>query len=391
MTKLKIIVLFILFLGFQNTGITQSQKEFKYIDEIVHQLPDSLTYSTDNIANYINSKFFTQSEKVRAVFCWVAENISYDYKNLFSLDENQDSAIKMNEILNTKKGVCLDYSSLYADICGKVGIKAYIVNGYTKIDKRVIQNPHAWCAILVDSIWYLTDPTWGAGYMHDTLFVKKLNNKYFKVAPEKFIDSHIPFDPLWQLLNYPITKKEFLDRKPNSKNKKYFNFIDTILIYEKQSKIERLLSSGKRIESNGISNYLDYDNLYHIKFNIKNYYHKLTEEQFSNALNSYNEGIFLFNEYVEYKNRNYLPYKSDEEIKQILDNISDTLNLSLIRLEGIENIPPILEKNIKQLKRLVQQTMNDLAYQKDNLDKYLVTCKKYRETISNSDEIPLKK
>jgi len=249
MTKLKIIVLFILFLGFQNTGISQSQRGFKYIDEIVRQVPDSLTYSTDNIANYINSNFFTQSEKVRAVFCWIAENISYDYKNLFSLSENQDPDKKANEILSNRKGVCRDYSNLYADICGKVGIKTYIVNGYTKIDKRVIQNPHAWCAILVDSIWYLTDPTWGAGYMEDTLFVKKLNNKYFKVAPDKFINSHIPFDPLWQLLYYPITKQEFLNRKPSSKNKNYFNFIDTILIYEKQSKIERLLSSA---EGNGV-------------------------------------------------------------------------------------------------------------------------------------------
>ena len=90
--------------------------------------------------------------------------------------------------------------------------------------------------------------------------------------------------------------------------------------------------------------------------------------------------------YIEYKNRNYLPYNTDEEIKQILDNIYDTLNLSLIRLEEIENISPNLEKNIKQLERLVQQSLADLAYQNVNLDKYLVTCKKYRETFINSDE-----
>lgn len=386
MTKLKIIVLFILFLCFQNTGITQSKRDFIRIDEIMRQMPDSLTSNTENIANYINSNFFTQSEKVRAVFYWIAENISYDYNNLFSLSENPDSVKNINEILNTRKGLCRDYSSLYADICAKVGIKTYIVSGYTKIDKRVIQNPHAWCAILVDSTWYLTDPTWGAGYMQDKLFVKKLDNKYFKVAPNKFINSHIPFDPLWQLLNYPITKQEFLKRKPSSKNKNYFNFIDTVLIYEKQSKIERLLSSSKRIESNGISNYLDYDNLYHIKFNIKNYYQRITKEQYNNALNYFNEGIFLFNEYIEYKNKYYLPYKSDEEIRQILDNINDTFNLSLIQLEGIENIPTNLEKSIKQLEKLVQQTLNDLTYQKENLDKYLITSKKYRETLSNPKE-----
>jgi len=237
---------------------------------------------------------------------------------MFSLSENIEPVKNINEILNTREGVCRDYSSLYADICEKVGIKAIVVSGYTKIDNRVIQNPHSWCAILIDSIWYLTDPTWGAGYLENNHFVNKLDNKYFKVEPDKFINSHIPFDPLWQLSYYPITKQEFLKRKPRSKNKNYFNFIDSILIYEKQSKIERLLSSSKRIESNGISNYLDFDNLYHIHLDIKNYYQSISKKQYGNALNYYNEGIFLYNEYIEYKNRYYLPYKSDDEIKQML-------------------------------------------------------------------------
>jgi len=81
-----------------------------------------------------------------------------------------------------------------------------------------------------------------------------------------------------------------------------------------------------------------------------------------------------------------LPYKSDEEIKQMLDSINDTFNLSLIQLEGIEDIPLNLEKSIKQLERLVQQTLADLAFQKDNLDKYLETSKKYRETLSNPNK-----
>lgn len=125
---------------------------------------------------------------------------------------------------------------------------------------------------------------------------------------------------------------------------------------------------------------------YHINIDIKNYYQNISKKQYGNALNYYNEGIFLYNEYIEYKNRYYLPYKSDDEIKQMLENINDTFSLSLIQLKKIEDIPLYLDKSIKQLERLVQQAKNDLAYQKDNLEKYLIISKNYRETLSNPRE-----
>jgi transglutaminase/protease-like cytokinesis protein 3 len=46
-------------------------------------------------------------------------------------------------------------------------------------------------------------------------FIKKLNNAYFKVEPAQIIASHIPFDYLWQFLNYPITNGGFMKAKPS--------------------------------------------------------------------------------------------------------------------------------------------------------------------------------
>jgi transglutaminase/protease-like cytokinesis protein 3 len=66
----------------------------------------------------------------------------------------------------------------------------------------------------IDGSWYIFDPTWGAGYVNK-YFIKKLNNAYFKVEPAQIIASHIPFDYLWQFLNYPITNGEFMKAKPS--------------------------------------------------------------------------------------------------------------------------------------------------------------------------------
>jgi len=271
MNKVKSIVLLILLLlVFNGVSKSQTSKNFINVNRIMLQISDSLTYSSQNIANYIDFKFHSQTEKARATFCWIAKNIQYDFDNMYEINMYQNSDISSDEILKTRKGICMNYAKLYSDIANKAGVKTYVITGYTKENKQVIQEPHSWCVSMIDSSWYMIDPSWGAGYIQDGLFVKKLNNRYFKVKPNKFISTHIPFDPLWQFLEYPITKQEFFNGKTNKKNKTYFNFIDTIDKYEKQSKIERLLSTSLRIESNGINSYLDYHNLYSMRLNIAN-------------------------------------------------------------------------------------------------------------------------
>ena len=61
---------FILFLTlfFFNLTIGQVSNEYAAIDKKISVIPDSLTTSTSKIASYINSKFTTESEKVRAAF-----------------------------------------------------------------------------------------------------------------------------------------------------------------------------------------------------------------------------------------------------------------------------------------------------------------------------------
>jgi len=253
--------------------------------------------------------------------------------------------------------------------------------------KHVNQNPHAWCVSMIDTSWYMIDPTWGSGYIQNSNYIKKINNNFFKIQPNSFIKSHIPFDPLWQFLNYPITKQEFHHGTSKSKNENlYFNFIDTLKIYESQSSFNRLLSSSIRIESNGICCYLDYDNLSDIKFNIKVHYKKVDKELFNSAANQYKKGIFMLNEYIGYANKYYVPYKSDSEIRQMLEDIRITFNLALQQLEKSKYLTSSLENEIHQLKKSINQALVELKKQKNSLDKYLEIAKKYRETLSNSNE-----
>jgi len=381
MNKVKTLVLLIfLQLVFNNISNSQTSTGFVKVNRIVLQIPDSLTSSSQDIANYINLNFYSQEEKSRAIFCWIAENIQYDFDNMYAINM-YNSDISSDETLKTRRGICTNFSSLYSDIANKVGVKTYVISGYTRNKKLVDPNPHSWCVSMIDSSWYMIDPTWGSGYIQNYLYVKKINNKFFKIKPNRFIKTHIPFDPLWQFLNYPITKQEFRNgmSKAIKEQTAYFNFIDTVKIHEKQSDIERLFSSSLRIESNGISCYLDYHNLHSIRFNIAKEIHNI-------AFNNYNDGIYMLNEYISYSNNYYLPYKSDTKIKQMLEDIDYRLNFALKQLEIDENLTSVLENEILHLKKLINQALFELKKQKDSLDQYLKIAKEYREKLSNSNK-----
>lgn len=45
----------------------------------------------------------------------------------------------------------------------------------------------------------------------------------------------MPFDYLWQFLNYPVTNQEFYEGKMSqNKSKRYFNYKDSLIAYKKK-------------------------------------------------------------------------------------------------------------------------------------------------------------
>ncbi len=173
---MKKIISLILIIGFSLTLKAQKSRKFSHVDRIMHQISDSSSHSAQSIANYINAEFITQKEKARAIFTWIADNIYYDSKSVYS-DLNMSS----DEILKSRKGICRDFTKLYSEIAFKVGIKTHTIIGYTRKKNRVSYEMHSWCASSIDSVWYLIDPTWGAGSIIDNHYTKEINNDYFIV------------------------------------------------------------------------------------------------------------------------------------------------------------------------------------------------------------------
>jgi hypothetical protein len=357
-------------------------KGFSVIDKKALQIPDSLTKTTALIANYINANFTTENEKSRAVFIWVASNIQYDIDNMFAMNFYEKKEDKIAKPLKTRKGICENYAALFTDICLKAGLKAYVIEGYTKQNGFTDYIPHAWSAALVDSSWFLFDPTWGSGYVNNGKFFKKINNDYYKVNPTSLIKSHIPFDYLWQFLNYPISNQAFYEGKTQqNKTKSYFNFNDSIQAYEKQSHIDQLISSAYRVEKNGVKNSLVFDRLQHLKLEIENHKQTKTIELYNSAIVDYNDGIYGFNDFINYRNKQFTPKKTDPEIQNMIDVADNKLKEAKTKLGEISNSDVNTIKMIQQLTKSIEDATSHVKEQQDWLKIYFSKSKFARKSM----------
>jgi hypothetical protein len=351
----------------------QKSTGYARVGRIMLQIPDSSTNTADGIARYINSKFVSQTEKSRAVFIWIVRNISYSFDSMFSVHAYPKPEEITRRILKTKTGVCLHYASLFSEIANQVGVRSYVVQGYIKQQGKVAPIPHMWCVGHVDSVWCLFDPTWGAGYVSDSRFIRVLNNSYFMAKPENLIRSHMPFDPLWQLLTHPITADEFYKGNyRNAVNRPYFNFADTLKVYEGAAEYERAVAAARRIEANGVKNSFTEAKLRILRNDIENYRNKERVDQFNAAVNYFNAGVAEMNRFIAYGNNQFLPETDTLSIIHMLDSAAFLLKASAEKLTVIENSDLQMAVSIMQLNTSISEASEWLKKQRVSLDRYLV-------------------
>lgn len=360
----------------------QTKLEYALIDRQISTIPNSSTHSTEDIANYINTNFKTDPDKIRAVFYWTASNITYDITNINVVDYTESPQDKISKTLKSKKGLCIHYAEVFNDLSNKIGIQSYIIEGYTKQNGKVATLSHAWCAAKIDSKWYLFDPTWGAGYVSNGKFFKKLNNSYFKVEPYKMISSHIPFDYLWQFLNYPITNQEFYDGKTQTnKSKKYFDFEKELAKYNSLTEVHQVFESAERIQKNGIKNALILERLEGKKKQLISLRENTNIEKLNSIVADYNEAIILLNDFIYYRNNKFKPTLPDDEIQKMIEKPKEKLikcqdAIYIVGSVGNEN-----SSNLTALKKSINEALGQAEEHDQFVKNYLSKSKIARKSM----------
>lgn len=373
-------VFFLFVLLITGSVFGQVRNEYAAIDLTMASIPANDAQSTADIANYINAHFGSDNDKIRAVFFWTTTNISYDVPNM-NKEQKETSEEKINEALRDRKGVCIHYAEVFNDLAHKVGIESVIIGGYTKQKGVVNYTSHAWCGAKINNKWYVFDPTWGSGFVIKKTYVRKFNNTFFKTEPSKIIGTHMPYDYMWQFLNYPVTPREFLSGKPENTTKTAFDYEAAIATYQASSEAEQSVATVARIEQAGgknsaISEYLD------VKKQQINYTRQSeVVANFNEVVKAYNDGVAELNNFIGYRNRQFKPHVSDEALKDMIAVTMSKLKYSQKLLNNLGYVDRSNMANVNSMRLSMTETMREANKQEEFVTKYLSKSKLLRKSM----------
>ncbi len=375
--KLLIFTFFISFVVF-----AQNQNVYYKIDSKISQIPKDSCRTTSSIANYINANFKSENDKIRAVFFWTTSNISYDVASMNVQNGAIPSEEKIKNALQNRKGVCIDYAEVFNDISSKLGFKTIIIQGYVKQFGVIAPVAHAWCGTKINNKWCFFDPTWGSGYVNNGKYTRKQNDLYFNTKPSILILSHIPFDYLWQFSKLIKTNQEFATNKIATSNASMiFDFESEIIKYLESSPMEQIASSLERIEKNGVTNNLIAERITNKKTELLVNRQNNFAESLNKIVMIFNVAIAEFNDFIEFRNRQFKPIPTDETIFQSINAPFTKLKKCESLIYEIGTVSADNTKTLIAFKKSLFDSLDQANEQKKFVDLYLTKNKTERKAM----------
>ena len=181
-------------------------QDYERVDASILLYPERVD-SAEELSRFISRDFFTEEDKVRAIYTWIILNVEYEpdeykkfnykFKNYRERNSKEEKTREQVIKRTLKKGiaVCEGYAMLFEKLCELQGISNYLVRGDVKSNFDDIGRPfkksHMWNVAIVDGIPYLFDATWGAG-RYNGKFIKEPSYFYYKTKPDLLFKTHYP-------------------------------------------------------------------------------------------------------------------------------------------------------------------------------------------------------
>lgn len=375
-----------------NTAGAQAGKsgQVKTPAAAIVSIPEEATASPVIMAKWLKAHTGNAVALQQALFNWMATHIAYDVENMNGVSSYRDSAAAMLKTLRTRKGVATDYAVLYAQVCREAGVPAIVVTGYG-LQNGIPTGSHDWVVVKNGSQWLITDPTWGAGVVDNGRFTRGINWTWFRAAPQVAVKTHMPYDPMWQMLPFPLRHDEQGSQAFAAAAKRpVFAFNDTLSNWLRQSRLQRLEYAAARIRRFGgaanpfIMTELDWMDQ-SIKVLAANQEIEARNRRVDelNGLNrDYTAIARLYNEYVDFKNRRFTPEVKDDVLRKMIGEIAVKLAAAEKALSGLQGSDDATMKgNIAELQRALAEMKDKVGNEQQFVNKYIKTEKGKRKEL----------
>ena len=355
---MKTLVVLLSIIGCATIAAGQSL-QYVEIDRIALNIPENQTGTTKDIAEYLGKYFDSDSKKIRAIYTWVTNKIKYDRDSIHLVILDEDNDQRVTYALKRRRGVCENFAAIFTDLCIKSGIPSFAIEGYTKQGGSIDKSPHVWCAAFTDGRWFMYDPTWDAGFISNGYFTSRIQTNYFKIAPGNFIQNHLPFDPLFQFLDYTVNYKEFrIGGTRSADQQKYFNYIDSIKKFQASDSLTKYLSVFNRISNYGWPDRLIDTKLKRVKLEIELIDQDKDIIAYNMAVNSYNQALEILNKFIIYRNNQFLPLKENNEVDSMFAAIGQKVKVAHLKLNEVNQSTATLVLDTGD----ITKKLNDLSY-----------------------------
>lgn len=209
-------IFFILVVLSLNAVAQTGGRDFKAIDDYIKGLGPMEGMSTATIDNVVINHFEDKTDKLRAIYAWIAMNITYDVKAARTSNMQKN---KPADVLASRKAVGIGFASLFQDMCSSANIRCLTVDGFVKyntsqIGEKGTEINHSWAVVQLGQspdTWYYVDPGFGSGYLDADMktFTKSYSDAYFFTDKASFNLQHFPNNEAWKLGPGPRGKGEF--------------------------------------------------------------------------------------------------------------------------------------------------------------------------------------
>lgn len=241
--------------------------------------------------DFIKANSTDDFERIKIAHDIVAVNIKYDAAGYWSGNLPEQD---YETVLKTGLAVCEGYSNTLGRFLDVLGFKNQIVHGYARgvgtslLEESEIESNHAWNMVKIADEYYLIDCTWDSGYMNGKKSVQEYTTDYLFLKPEHFIYTHYPESKGNQLLDSPVTKKEFIelaDFEP-----KFFDAVQFSELPKKQNECKSSVQFEYNLISDGTLSFVVTDcstnkKIQNAVFNLKTDKNVKTMIQFPKAAN----------------------------------------------------------------------------------------------------------
>lgn len=142
------------------------------ITTYVNKIPREQENKLDTLVKYLIAPFDNDYDKAKAIAFWIASRINYD-EYLYSNGKTSKllktyTGQSPKELINSRVGICEDFSNLFKELCRRAKIRASVITGYAypagislSANKRR-NSGHAWNAFIYNNKKIFVDTTFMA-------------------------------------------------------------------------------------------------------------------------------------------------------------------------------------------------------------------------------------